>query len=156
MSSKNSDQLSLFDNEQNERIKNRPPKPWRQMYSEYIRSARWKRKRAHRIYLSGGECESCGTSVRESNLEVHHLHYETLGRELMSDLEVLCKPCHDKADRARESESKQRASDALWEAQLNGWATKVYGELWFLRGYDRISYEFVKWLDKKEQRHDED
>lgn len=40
-----------------------------------------------------GGCRGCGTV---DNLHVHHLTYERLGRELLTDLVTLCAGCHRK------------------------------------------------------------
>ena len=48
-----------------------------------------------------GLCEGCGEFVQ---LTLHHLHYDTVGRERPEDLEALCWPCH-----------KQRHRDINWD-----------------------------------------
>jgi hypothetical protein len=52
-------------------------------YQRYLQGGWWQRK-----------CQVCGVRQR---LEVHHLHYRSLGREELGDLKVLCDACHDKA-----------------------------------------------------------
>jgi len=61
-------------------------------YSGYIKSSAWYAKRDLKMRKSGYKCWWCGTSY---NLEVHHLTYERLGRERLSDLMVLCHKHHD-------------------------------------------------------------
>lgn len=56
-------------------------------YNAYINSAAWQRKRQEALRVAGCECEDCGVT---ENLHVHHLTYERLGNELLSDLRVLC------------------------------------------------------------------
>ncbi len=46
---------------------------------------------AHRV---GPRCQACGGAER---LEVHHLTYERLGYERLTDLMVLCHACHAEA-----------------------------------------------------------
>ena len=36
----------------------------------------------------------CGNAVQEWELNIHHLRYDTLGRERMNDLVAVCVPCH--------------------------------------------------------------
>lgn len=57
-----------------------------------MRSDQWKRKRERYFKLKGRYCRACLT--RAGTLEVHHLSYDRLKRERLSDLVALCKPCH--------------------------------------------------------------
>ena len=68
----------------------------------------WRSIRPQRLAFAGHQCEhrtwlSPRCPVREG-LEVHHLHYNTLGRESLGDLITLCKPHHDLADARRRSD----------------------------------------------------
>lgn len=60
-------------------------------YRRYILSPEWAAKvqEAHKHY--GHQCTICGT---KDGLHVHHRHYETLYRERMKDLDLLCGGCH--------------------------------------------------------------
>lgn len=60
-------------------------------YAGYIKSSAWYAKRDLKLRKSGYKCWWCGTSY---NLEVHHLTYERLGNERLSDLMVLCHDHH--------------------------------------------------------------
>lgn len=44
-----------------------------------------------RIEANGGGCEQCHADV---HLELHHLRYDSFGRELAPDVMKLCRPCH--------------------------------------------------------------
>ena len=61
-------------------------------YSLYLSSTHWKSIRKEALSRANYKCSSC--SARDCILEVHHNTYERLGRELQTDLIVLCKPCH--------------------------------------------------------------
>jgi len=61
-------------------------------YAEYLQTNHWKRTRNHALRRAGFHCSRCNAN-RE--LQVHHLTYERLGAERDSDLEVLCKACHE-------------------------------------------------------------
>lgn len=63
----------------------------RPKYDAYIRSPLWFKFRQSKIDSVGGKCEECGSADR---LQVHHLHYKTLGMESFADVQVLCKACH--------------------------------------------------------------
>ena len=59
-------------------------------YTSYIRSKTWEKK-ADRIRQIGGfRCADCGGR----GWQVHHKTYERLGREIDSDLILLCAKCH--------------------------------------------------------------
>ncbi len=60
-------------------------------YDEYLQTPHWRRKRRKAIRRHGDACQCCGSRIE---LEVHHKHYRTKGRENFSDLEVLCRDCH--------------------------------------------------------------
>jgi 5-methylcytosine-specific restriction endonuclease McrA len=117
-------------------------------YRDYMGSPRWRAIRDWAFALHGGRCQECGAT---SGLEVHHLHYDTLGRERPEDLRVLCPGCHAAADRARADEGRHRSQAALYRARLDGWASKKYGEDWeSWRDAAAIEEEFDAWLEERE------
>lgn len=69
--------------------------PWpatpRPDYYAYLESEQWRILRHRKFIQQGARCERCG----ELGRDVHHKHYRTLGRENLSDLELLCRPCHE-------------------------------------------------------------
>ena len=71
--------------------------PWepqpRPDYLTYLRSPEWRRIRHRKFVQQDNRCERCGNLGHD----VHHLHYRTLGRENLSDLQLLCRPCHEAA-----------------------------------------------------------
>jgi 5-methylcytosine-specific restriction endonuclease McrA len=75
------------------RWKYRRPKELSQRpdYAEYLRSKTWRGVRRWKLERAGWKCERCG-STRQ--LQAHHKHYRSLGRERLDDLEVLCESCH--------------------------------------------------------------
>lgn len=60
-------------------------------YRDYLRSDAWREKRREALVHARYRCQDC-MAVR--NLEVHHLTYERLGHEELSDLRVLYRSCH--------------------------------------------------------------
>ena len=60
-------------------------------YKEYLQSDQWRELREAKLLDVDNTCEKCR---RKSCLEVHHLSYERLGQERLSDLQVLCQNCH--------------------------------------------------------------
>jgi len=61
----------------------------------YLRSEHWQEVRRKKLKQAGYKCEACGQKVK---LDIHHLTYERLGKERLSDLQALCRPCHRKAE----------------------------------------------------------
>lgn len=60
-------------------------------YLAYINSKSWYAKRDLVLRKAGYRCWWCGSIWR---LQVHHLTYERLGNERLTDLMVLCEGCH--------------------------------------------------------------
>lgn len=75
--------------------------PW---YEDYLRSKHWQRTRLQRLLKANLnntfnviQCDDaeCQMWFPLGMIEVHHKTYKRVGRERMSDLEVLCGGCHD-------------------------------------------------------------
>lgn len=100
--------------------------------------------------LRGQKCERCDACT---GLELHHKTYERFGRELPSDLEILCKRHHEEADRKREAALK-RAFEELcetsrYENARHTFFTKVYGECYYP---DESMYQrFDEWIEKRRE-----
>lgn len=60
-------------------------------YSHYLRSARWVDKR--REYRASGLPQDCFCGETES-IQLHHMTYERVGAEELTDLTPVCPPCH--------------------------------------------------------------
>ena len=60
-------------------------------YEEYLLSPEWKEFRKIAIKQVNGKCQNCSSNEK---LQIHHIHYRTLGKEQMSDVNVLCGTCH--------------------------------------------------------------
>jgi 5-methylcytosine-specific restriction endonuclease McrA len=80
---------------------------WRRRYWDVLKSERWKLLREALIAETGSRCEACGY-LGGNRLHLHHGHYRTLGREGRRDVELLCEPCHEKADAVRVRKTKER------------------------------------------------
>ena len=64
-------------------------------YDEYLKSAEWKHLKNLKLKQVKYTCQGCLESGRV--LEVHHLNYDRIGMELLTDLTVYCRECHDDA-----------------------------------------------------------
>lgn len=61
-------------------------------YPSYLRTEHWKRFR--KIIRKRGGCQVCSSSEK---LEVHHLTYQFLGKELPKHVKLLCSECHSES-----------------------------------------------------------
>jgi 5-methylcytosine-specific restriction endonuclease McrA len=64
----------------------------RMPYQDYLQTEEWRRLRSLVIGRAGGSCERCRKTAGEWN--VHHLTYDRRGHEDLTDLILLCRPCH--------------------------------------------------------------
>ncbi len=130
----------------------------RKAYIEYLKSKKWKDFRKNVLKLNYGKkhkgknhCEVCEWDFADFELEIHHKTYENLFNETVHDVQVLCKNCHKKADKARQKISEEKAEENRIDAAFNTWAEKVYGEdcLCYMDEAE-IYDEFIEWLERKE------
>ena len=70
----------------------------KERYQRYLNSSHWRKTRLRALEHAGWRCEGEITEgmrcTATEYLQVHHLHYQTLGRESLKDLECLCAACH--------------------------------------------------------------
>jgi len=65
----------------------------RQEYLEYLRSPAWRATRQrYRDSRLTWRCHCCGDT--DGHLDLHHKTYKRFGRERLSALVPLCRPCH--------------------------------------------------------------
>lgn len=65
------------------------------VYNRFMASEDWQDIRTVMLDIYNHQCAKCGAT---EDLHVHHLTYERFGGdERTTDLQVLCKPCHEKA-----------------------------------------------------------
>lgn len=62
-------------------------------YAEYLTTPHWKRLAYEAKERAHWQCALCSSSDR---LEAHHRTYVRLGKELVTDLVVLCWRCHSR------------------------------------------------------------
>lgn len=65
-------------------------------YHTYIQSSEWREKAKAAKDLAGWRCQVCNKPDNETTLDAHHRTYERLGKELPTDITVLCRQCHGK------------------------------------------------------------
>lgn len=64
----------------------------RSLYDNYLGSPQWKSLRRAILARAGNVCERC--HIRPAT-QGHHLTYERLGNETLSDLLAVCRDCHE-------------------------------------------------------------
>lgn len=70
-------------------------------YKAYLQSPEWQKTRTTAITEAGSKCERCDLPrwlaevLFDQDLHVHHKTYARKGAELLEDLEVLCRRCHE-------------------------------------------------------------
>ncbi len=112
-------------------------------YRRYLESIAWEKRRARALELAGHRCQECDATDR---LEVHHLTYDRLFEEHDDDLRVLCHLCHRRAD----TERRNAATRVRYDRRLDAWASKVYGEEWWLTHAEAdVAEAFDRWLERK-------
>ena len=125
---------------------------FRQAYRNHINSAAWKKLSKLVRRRANHHCERCGcVSIR---LEVHHRCYERFQNESLSDLQALCPSCHILRDQERRARNKRRfkqaGEEARYNAAMNTYLTKKYGEDWYCgNDCEELEEEFEEWLESK-------
>ena len=79
-------------------------------YKQYLASREWRVKRNEVIELNNGICERCASRPIQ---DIHHLTYERIGQERISDLMGVCRPCHEYLAAVRDSDPALDAITSL-------------------------------------------
>jgi hypothetical protein len=74
-------------------------------YDVYLLTHHWERTRALALRAFGARCRYCdGKFSDDAPIHIHHLTYERLGHERLTDLIPLCAPCHERWHREERNE----------------------------------------------------
>jgi len=87
-------------------------------YDIYIISDAWKEKRAKFLEFYKYKCFKCGS---KKFLNIHHLHYGTLGNETADDVILLCNWCHKKSHEFKRNfahRPKEKHKDHPYNTQI--------------------------------------
>jgi 5-methylcytosine-specific restriction endonuclease McrA len=108
-------------------------------YHRYLYTWQWRFRRRLRLLWAGHKCENCGS---RKGLQAHHLTYERLYHERISDLQILCEVCHPLADAQRR-----------YDKALQTYCVKRWGPMWVqVVRPDEAKAEFDKWLTTKQEQ----
>ena len=117
-------------------------------YTEYIKSKKWLATAKAIKELRGYVCARCGKA--SWSLDAHHLTYDRLGRELSSDIELVCSTCHPSADIERAKETQRRNEEKRYDAAYETYVLKKYGDDPRALGDPAILEEFHEWLQSRD------
>jgi 5-methylcytosine-specific restriction endonuclease McrA len=109
-------------------------------YEAALRSAHWRELRRTVRVRRGNRCEACGATAAEKPLELHHRHYDTLGRERPEDVRLLCVDCHRAADAER-----------VRTARFEGWLRARYGYAADYVDFDAAWDEFWDYIERDDE-----
>jgi len=121
---------------------------WRTIYEARINSLAWRELKSDLVKWRGSKCERC--ELETTMLELHHLNYDRVGKELTSDLQLLCIPCHEIADKERAIIGRRRAYATRYKNGFNTYMDKKYGDNRIFGSSDDYR-EFDQWLEDKEK-----
>jgi len=74
-------------------------------YRAYLKSKKWEQKRLQVFKHYGKRCYACLTY--KGPIQVHHLSYDKVGHEPITDLMPLCKDCHKEVTRIYRSNGRR-------------------------------------------------
>lgn len=95
-------------------------------YNEYILSEEWRNTRLWALDRADNKCQIC---CNKHSLQVHHNEYTRLGREIPSDLIVLCKKCHQLFHDSLPSKNNQDVTDVINDMTTSQQLDKVLSKL---------------------------
>lgn len=85
------------------------------IYSAYLQSPEWQKKRTERLKIDNFKCAVCG---RPMDLQVHHLNYDNVGHEnVYTDLITLCKFCHTDIENEKKAYKARQGYATNWTNQ---------------------------------------
>ena len=85
------------------------------IYSVYLQSPEWQKKRTERLKIDNFKCAVCG---RPMDLQVHHLNYDNVGHEnIYTDLITLCKYCHTDIENEKKAYKARQGYAVHWMTQ---------------------------------------
>ncbi len=77
-------------------------------YNQYLLTPEWQSLRRRVLLRSGGLCEGC--RLRPA-VQVHHLTYERVGKEMLFDLAAVCLECHEKIHETKDASRPEHARE---------------------------------------------
>jgi hypothetical protein len=110
------ERIAQAERQRAERLKALPPQPRNAEYDAHLASPEWRRFADEQRVLARYRCERNGCGFLSQEVEVHHIHYRTLGKERPEDVLVLCPGCHYELDALR----REKRSELPISVQIAG------------------------------------
>ena len=102
-------------------------------YEEYLKTRHWRLLRLKVAKKRHFRCEFCGEKF-ENHYEIHHKHYNSLGKEKIDDLMFLCKNCHNDLHIAlkanKNTENKKSCFNCFYSQLMDFKGKKIKTVLW--------------------------
>lgn len=101
---------------------------FKEKYHKYLKSDEWKSKKDTLISQRGLKCERCDKNLVNFTFDIHHLTYKNIFNEQLEDLQILCRPCHERVhnlDRAYKYISSEKQEDHFFINQYKKPFTKT-------------------------------
>lgn len=96
------------------------------IHREYLKSPLWLRKREEAMAHYGPICNRCG----RHGTDVHHKTYDRVGgAEILTDLEILCRECHEAHHRVERVSPKRSRNKGISRPALARYLTEVQREI---------------------------
>jgi len=86
----------------------------RKWYKIYVKTKYWKELRKRVLLRDGFACVQCKS---QALLHVDHLHYDSIGKEELSDLQTLCYRCHALKTRSYDLNANKIVGERVVSAQ---------------------------------------
>lgn len=119
----------------------------KEIWAAYMKSPDWKRKRIEAFSFYGRKCLHCGNPA----VQVHHLRYDMIGREPLTDLEVVCYETHQTIH-DKEVKIYTPSGEMVHTNDLEGWVWAQADKL----GSVKDSTSLTAALSKIESNHGSD
>lgn len=91
--------------EKSQDVKDDGNRVWWEKYNAYLKTDKWRAKRALVLKRANGTCEACFSAPA---VQAHHTTYDHVFDEPLFELRAVCVPCHERlttSDRARRGSS---------------------------------------------------
>ena len=107
--------------ETNEKFHKKYPQAEKQNYNRYLRTKKWKKKRAKILKRAKYKCEICKVNRA---WQVHHTTYKNIYNETVKDLIAVCEICHKDSHNLLTEEEMDREVNNMfsrWYQQLESY-----------------------------------
>lgn len=87
----------------------------------------WLLKKESKLIQANHQCQKCEASITMTTSVCHHISYRGFNdrNERMSELQILCRPCHDRIEARKDKNRKHKRAGKLFakkvEIAINSW-----------------------------------